>query len=189
MASLPFLPQTVTFPDIEATFERLDPITDFRQCHGVTPFESRILYRCRRLPSTTQPSAGKAEEEEGDDYILKIKVQIPNPNTTNNNHEPPSLQASPGPSDVTTHELAVLQLFRDDNSDLGPCLIAFQTFPQSDDGLLPGGYISCTVMNKLPGKSLFDLGYWSLSASHRTEIQKRFLEALGCVANTIMIYV
>lgn len=179
MAPLPFVPQTITFPDIETTFERLDPITDFRQCHGVTPFESRILYRCRRISSTPSSSQIKAQEE---DYILKIKIQIPDPNTTtNNNHEPPSPSPAlePSCSNATTHELSALRLFRSANSNVGPHLVAFQTIPQSDDGLLPGGYISCTVMNKLPGKSLFDLGYWSLSAADRTEIEAKFLEALA----------
>ena len=38
--------------------------------------------------------------------------------------------------------------------------------------------MSCTVMTTLPGKSLFDLGYWSLEADDREEIQQSFLEAL-----------
>lgn len=189
MASLPFIDQTITFSNPNISFKRLDPITDFRQCHGVHPPERRILYRCRRLSSTARTVTATATGD--NDYILKVKVQIPDPDDTkdSNSDSAASSTAVPGPSDATTHELEALQLFRDGKSEVGPHLIAFQTFPQGENGLLPGGYISYTVMSKLPGKSLFDLGYWSLSFEERAEIQEHFLEALRSVLMPITTHI
>ncbi|GAB7325948.1 hypothetical protein MBLNU13_g09997t2 [Cladosporium sp. NU13] len=175
MDPLPFLDKTIKTSD-GASFERLlPPITDFRQCHGVVPPERRILYRCRRLPSPTTPNIGDEEQ-----YILKIKVQIPD--TTEVNQPAPTLQTSLlTHSDATAHELAALKIFRDAETNYGPRIVAFDSQRQGPDGLLPGGYISCTIMSTIPGKSLFDLGYWSLEPDDREEIQQSFLEALTWV--------
>jgi len=171
MDHLPFLDQTIKFSD-GTSFERLDPITDFRQCHGVVPPERRILYRCQRL-SSPQSATGQRDEQ----YILKVKVQIPDSSDTK---LPEASEAShPSHSDATAHELSALEIFQDAGTEYGPRLVAFDTLRQNPDGLLPGGYISCTIMNVIPGKSLFDLGYWSLEPEDREEIQKAFLNALA----------
>jgi len=169
MDPLPFLDQKINFSD-GTSYERLESITDFRQCHGVVPPERRILYRCRRL----SPSSPHEDQQQ---FIMKIKVQIPEPPDTTQ----PSPTSSPSPptqSDATSRELSALKIFRDAETNYGPRLVAFDSQRQGPEGLLPGGYVSCTVMSTLPGKSLFDLGYWSLEEDDRAEIQQRFLEAL-----------
>ena len=172
MDPLTFLDQMIKSSD-GTSFERLlPPITDFRQCHGVVPPERRILYRCRRLPSSSSATPNNADEEQ---YILKIKVQIPDSTEAANQ---PAQTSLPNHSDATAHELAALQIFRDAGTNHAPRLVAFDSQQQRPDALLSGGYISCTVMTTLPGKSLFDLGYWSLEAEDREEIQQHFLEAL-----------
>jgi hypothetical protein len=173
MASLPFLDPVIQSSD-GTSFERLDSITDFRQCHGVVPLERRILYRCRRLSSSSPPSTTTCNAK--DDYILKVKVQIPDPDSS-----PTSHPETPAHSNATNHELDALKIFRDASTAYAPRLVAFETLRQSPEGLLPEGYISCTIMSKLPGKSLFDLGYWSLGPEDREKIQQQFLEALTYV--------
>jgi hypothetical protein len=190
MDPLPFLDQILTFPD-GTSYQRLEPITDFRQCHGVTPPERRILFRCRRIASSegasSTPENPSNESKEDDECILKIKVQIPDdPSTTttaNNGQTSPNPTTSiPPPSTPTSHELKALTIFRDSQTPSGPHLIAFSHFPQPASASSPmplEGYISCTVMSKIAGKSLFDLGYWSLASPEREEMQRGFLEALG----------
>jgi hypothetical protein len=173
MATLPFLDPIIKSSD-GTSFERLEPITDFRQCHGVVPPERRILYRCRRLSTSSPPSASQCNEK--DDYILKVKVQIPDPDS-----KPTSQHETPTQSNATSHELDALRIFGDARTEYAPRLVAFETLRQSPEGLLPEGYISCTIMTKLPGKSLFDLGYWSLKPEDREKIQKHLLEALTYV--------
>jgi hypothetical protein len=173
MASLPFLDPIIKSSN-GTSYERLDSITDFRQCHGVVPLERRILYRCRRLSTSPPPSASQCNDT--DEYILKIKVQIPDPDSN-----PTSHPSTPTQSNATNHELDALKIFRDAKTEYAPRLVAFETLRQSPEGLLPEGYISCTIMSKLPGKSLFDLGYWSLGPEDREEIQQQFLDALTYV--------
>ena len=55
----------VDFSEINAVFERIRPLTDFRKDDA----EARILYVCRRIK-------GEHDEDRGDDlYVLKCKVQ------------------------------------------------------------------------------------------------------------------
>jgi hypothetical protein len=191
MDPLPFLDQTLTFPD-GTSYQRLEPITDFRQCHGVTPPERRILFRCRRVVVSPEESISKApsnneknnNEEEEEEYILKIKVQIPDdPNTTTttiSTTTSPALETITPPSIPTSHELDALTAFRDSHTPFAPRLIAFSHAPQDSAGPLPQeGYVSSTVMSKISGKSLFELGYWSMRSEEREEIQRGFLGALG----------
>lgn len=177
MDPLPFLSQTITFPSGTSYERLLPPITDFRQCHGVTPPERRILYRCRRL--SPSPSDQPHTEDQEQHLMLKLKVQIPDSTETNEQPSPAPQTSHPTQSDATAHELSALEIFRDAGTDYGPRLVAFDSQRQHPDGLLPGGYISFTVMSTISGKSLFDLGYWSLEADDRAEIQERFLEALA----------
>jgi len=199
MASLrvPF-DEVLTFPD-GTSFQRLEAITDFRQCHGVTPPERRILYRCRRVSpaegkaSSSKPAVNgndnndnKNEEdgEKSEEFILKIKVQIhEEPSTTiaTNNSPSSSTTQIPPPSTPTSHELRALTIFRDSQTPCAPHLTAFSHTPQPNSANSPlpqTGYISSTVMSKISGKSLFELGYWSLADEEREEIQRGFLEAL-----------
>lgn len=163
MDALSFLPNSMVFSD-GSSYELLNPITDFRQCHGTEPAESRILYRCRRTNPPTSPASQP--------YILKLKVQISDTTTSN-----PSVP-QPGPSPTTSHELDALRLFGAAQTSAGPNLIAFENFPQPAEGLLPGGYVNCTIMSVLPGKSLFELGYWSLEEEKREEVREAFGQAL-----------
>jgi hypothetical protein len=199
MDALPFLDKTLTFPD-GTSYQRLEPITDFRQCHGATPPERRILFRCRRVIPPRAPSENDSsndnnhgdndndnkeeEEEEEEELILKIKVQIPDdPSTTTTNNSQTSTTSNttpPPPSLDTSHELKALTTFHDSQTPFAPRLIAFSHAPQDSAGPLPQeGYISCTVMSKIAGKSLFELGYWSMTSGEREEIQRGFLEVLG----------
>jgi hypothetical protein len=197
MDPLPFLDKILTFPD-ETSYQRLEPITDFRQCHGTTPPERRIVFRCRRVapspeessPNDLSPNGNNHEEE----YILKIKVQIPDdPNiitsttastttqTTSTTKPPETTKLTPPPPSLdTAHELKALTTFHDSQTPFAPRLIAFSHVSQPSAGPLPQeGYISSTVMSKIPGKSLFELGYWSMSSEEQKEIQREFIGALG----------
>lgn len=62
------LDRVVVFPEINAAFERIRPITDFRKDDN----EARILYICRRV----KPDGQNGNVDGAEDlYILKCKVQ------------------------------------------------------------------------------------------------------------------
>ena len=66
------LEPVVDLPDVDAVFERVRPITDFRKDDN----EARILYICRRIDAKGGLSNGEVPQDKKDDlYILKCKVQ------------------------------------------------------------------------------------------------------------------
>lgn len=72
------LDTTVVFPEINAAFQRLQPITNFRKDDS----EARILYICRRVAlGDAVADDGVDQGSEGDLYILKCKVQYVPPAT------------------------------------------------------------------------------------------------------------
>ena len=167
--SLPFLTKSTDFPG-GVTYQLLQPLTNFKSCHDGTPAESRVVFSCRRLSSSSQQNGDGGEE-----YIMKVKVQIPT------DLEPdPERQA--GPSDTTARELKALELFRDQKTQYAPHLVAFKQDVQLENGKLPGGYITYTVMTKMPGKNLYPgWKYWDLQPSDRDQIIPKFLKALRAI--------
>jgi hypothetical protein len=152
-----FLDDVVEFPD-GSRFERLAAITDFRK----DPGEARILYDCRRL------DADDVDSDSKDQYVMKVKAQWPGPQN----------MIHAGPSPHTAAELKVLQLFRDHKVDGVPHLLTWKKALQSSNGVHPGGYLIYTVMTKVPGSTLWDLGYWSLTEADRSQIQQAFISKL-----------
>ena len=150
-----FLESIVQFPD-GSRFERLEAITDFRK----NPGEARILYLCRRI----DPDSPDHEER----LVMKVKAQWPGPQ--NLIHQ--------GPSPLTNAELKVLQIFRDQKTDNVPHLITWKKATQSKDGVYPGGYIIYTIMTLMPGLTLWNLGYWSVTDDKRDELKAAFMSKL-----------
>ncbi|KAK3066321.1 hypothetical protein LTR53_017377, partial [Teratosphaeriaceae sp. CCFEE 6253] len=84
----------------------------------------------------------------------------------------------PGPSATTAAEWAALQRFRDENIDGVPHLVAKKCVPQNKHGPWPGGYISYTVMTRMPGQDLMAAKFWSLDDGTKEEIRQAFLTVL-----------
>lgn len=153
-----FLEEIIEFPD-GSRFERLHAITDFRK----DPGEARILYECRRIdPHDPEDAAANHT------YIMKIKAQWPGPQEL----------IHAGPSPFTAAELKVLQLFRDHKIDGVPHLVTWTKSVQSANGVHPGGYVVFSVMTKVPGDTLWNLGYWSMTDAERAVIKAAFLVKL-----------
>jgi len=159
--------KVVDFPEGES-YELLQPLTNFRHCQDGTPAEARIVFICRQLGShSQQPSK--------DEFVMKIKVQVPG-GPQNPNQTPES-----GPSTTTSAEIKALETFRKANSADAPHLVNFRLAAQGPDGLFPGGYLTFTVMTKMPGESLLSLHFWGMSAEEREEIVQKFLVALRSI--------
>ncbi len=148
-----FLETTIQFPDGQR-FTRLQAITDLRK----DPGEARILYTCKRT-----------DGNDSEEFILKVKAQWPGPQ--NVLHD--------GPSPSTAAELKALEAFREKNVHGVPHLITWKKAEQPPGGVHPGGYLVYVVMTKMPGVTLWDIGYWSLPEDERSEIQAAFVAKLG----------
>jgi len=85
-----------------------------------------------------------------------------------------------GPSTTTEAELQALEIFRNANASFAPQLVTFHRTVQDDRGPLPGGFLTFTVMTKMPGNSLFGK-YWNMQQQERDEITPRAVEALRSI--------
>lgn len=149
------------FPDGNV-YERIRPITDLRK----DPGEGRILYICNRQPPDAE--LGSMSHSAMEKLVLKVKAQWPGPQ--NLIHK--------GPSPMTEAELKALQKFREENVAGVPHLLTWKKATQGPNGIHPDGYIIYTIMTRVPGESLWDIGYWSMDSAHRAEIQQAFLKKL-----------
>ena len=153
------LEQQVEFPD-GSVFERLRPITDLRK----DPGEGRILYICKRIKGP----GSSVESDQDDELVMKIKAQWPGPQNV----------MHAGPSPYTTAELQALQKFTDLGISNVPHLKTWKKTTQPHDGIYPGGYLIYVIMTKLPGTTLWDIGYFGIKDEERDEIKPRFMKKL-----------
>lgn len=152
-----FLNRVVEFPTEGTSYELLKPLTNFRKCHDGSPAEGRILFTCRQSSSSQQNSE--------DEFVIKIKVQY--------SGQGPEA----GPSSTASAELKALEAFSKDSNPYTPHLVSWKQEIQGSAGLLPGGYITYTVMTKMPGEHLLNR-YWNLPANERENVVQEFLPAL-----------
>jgi len=153
------LDKVVTFPD-GSRYERLEPMTNFRKDEGI----ARILYCCRREPHLLAPN-----DKADDIFVMKIKFQVPSAEIK----EPVE-----GPNQETAEELHALKTFALRKQGSVPHLVTWKQVAQGADSLFPGGYIVITVMTLMPGKTLLDLGFWSLTSDEQNTIRAAFLTTL-----------
>ncbi|CZT11050.1 uncharacterized protein RCO7_10171 [Rhynchosporium graminicola] len=186
--------------DDGSRYERLRPITDFRKDIGV----ARILYLCRRDPN----DLNSTEDEEAEKtLVMKVKVQVPcaemkDPIDGPNTETAAELHALK--TFALKEQKSVPQLVKcrfTDYRTLGhetlpsPVLhysrqsllkiswvnlstIAGKKQSQGTHSLFPGGYLVITIMTLMPGKTLLDLGFWSLPLEVQTLIRTAFLATL-----------
>lgn len=71
-------------------------------------------------------------------------------------------------------------MFREAECRCAPHLVAFKSVPQDKRGPLPGGYISFTIMTKMPGMPLFG-SYWNMPTSDREQVIQHSVQALQSI--------
>ncbi|RMZ85898.1 hypothetical protein DV736_g6546, partial [Chaetothyriales sp. CBS 134916] len=151
---LPFLASTIDFPDHGTAFELCKPLTNYR------------------VSSAEQQ---QHLDDEAGEFIVKIKVQVAAPNSDT---------PATGPSTTTAAELAALQRFTHARNPHVPHLVCYRSIQQPGDTAspLPGGFITFTVMTKLPGDALVGR-FWSptYTLEQRQDISQHFLQALQSV--------
>lgn len=86
-----------------------------------------------------------------------------------------------GPSTTTAHELKALTTFRDAKANFAPQLVAYCQKPQDSRGPFPGGFLTFTVMTKLPGDALFGRFWNTMTGQEREEIVPLATKALRSI--------
>ena len=178
--SIPAYIDSIVNFSAEESYELLQPLATFRHCHDGTPAEARMVFTCRRV-----------ENASSDEFVMKIKVQYrPAPaqkaqlakliqiSRVPGGPQKPSPELETGPSTTTAAELKALETFRKENIPFTPILVNYKQSIQGLNGLFPGGYLTFTVMTKMPGDSLYNLNFWGMPTEEREEIVQKFLDAL-----------
>ncbi|KAK7894109.1 hypothetical protein LTR67_006811 [Exophiala xenobiotica] len=166
----PYIDRIVDFDDGKS-YELLQPLTTFRHCHDGTPPEARMVFVCRQR---ARADVGGTQE-----YVVKVKIRVP---TRGGQGDDSEAQAPEAESSTTTRaELKALKKFRGANSTYAPLLVNYKQAVQGSSGPLPGGYMTFTVMTKMPGDSLHNLYFWGMAEDEREEIVQKFLVALRSI--------
>ncbi|KAL2435178.1 hypothetical protein ABEF95_014259 [Exophiala dermatitidis] len=169
----PFIDTVIPFPETRTSYVLERPLATYKQCQDGTPAEARMVFTCRRKPLTHESNASSETDTDADGFVIKIKVQIPD-----HGHS-----AEAGPSTTTAAELKALRIFRDAKCPFAPTVADYKQTTQGPNGPFPGGYITYTVMTKMPGESLHDSHFWgqAFSDEERKEVQQKFLVALRAI--------
>ncbi|KAF7131151.1 hypothetical protein CNMCM5793_004201 [Aspergillus hiratsukae] len=74
-------------------------------------------------------------------------------------------------------ELTTLKALKELECDVVPDLLAYGERKQGEDSIVPGGYITYVVWDKVPGEPLNAEEFWKLDLESRQAIRDRFREA------------
>lgn len=74
-------------------------------------------------------------------------------------------------------ELTTLKALNRLECDVVPDLLAYPEGKQGDDGIVPGGFITYVVWDKVPGEPLHREEFWKLDPQSRQAIRDKFREA------------
>jgi len=112
---------------------------------------------------------------------MRIYLQIPVIGTQYRSRQIRGEQASkPRPR----RELRTLEALKILNCDVVPDLLAYGVREQGEDSLVPGGFITYVIWDKVPGESLNAQEFWELDLASRQAIRDKFREAFSYVDRT-----
>jgi hypothetical protein len=69
-----------------------------------------------------------------------------------------------------------LKALKKPECDVVPDLLGYQERKQGEDSIVPGGYITYVVWDKVPGEPLSEEEFWELDLKSRQTIRDKFRE-------------
>ncbi|CAI7670251.1 unnamed protein product [Penicillium palitans] len=106
--------------------------------------------------------------------FMRIYLQIP---VTGTQHESRQIRREQAAKPQPHVELTILKALKEFECDVVPDLLAYQEGKQSEDSIVPGGYITYVVWNKVPGEPLNAEEFWEQDPKSRQAIRNKFREA------------
>lgn len=103
--------------------------------------------------------------------FMRIYLQVPIIGTE---FRPSKARAKQGAPPKPHAELSALKSLKAMNCEVVPDLLCYQEQVQGQDGIVPGGYITYIVWDKVPGESLSPQTFWNLDLASRQEIRSQF---------------
>lgn len=114
------------------------------------------------------------KEDPSKKAFMRIYLQIPVVGTQYQTLQIRRKQAAKPQSHV---ELTALKELKKLGCDVVPDLLAYQEGEQGEDSIVPGGYITYVVWDKVPGEPLNAEEFWELDLESRQAIRIKFREA------------
>lgn len=86
-------------------------------------------------------------------------------------------QATTQPPKADSQEINALQILTRNKSKSTPVIKHYQELEQTEDGLVPGGFLHYILMDHVPGVQLSYDKFWSFPFPERVRIRDAFKEA------------
>jgi hypothetical protein len=139
--------------------ERSQPMTQQDVTDGLgLPFAA-AKFLCHRKEDPTKTA------------FMRIYLQIP---VIGTEHRSPQIRRNQAARPQPHIELTTLKALKTLNCDVVPDLFAYQEGQQGEDSIVPGGYITHVVWDKVPGKPLSAEEFWKLDRESRQAIRDEF---------------
>jgi len=118
--------------------------------------------------------------------FMRIYLQIPVAGNEFQNSQIRRRQAAGPQSHVEFRTLILLQKSK---CEVVPRLLAHRETKQIEDGIIPGGYITYLVWEKVRGESLSSEKFWKLDPGSRQTIRDKFREVYPYVCLSLIKYI
>lgn len=135
-------------------------MTQLEHDRGLGAANTAAKFLCHRKDDPTGKSA-----------FIRIYHQIPIMDTEYSDSVNSSSQACAG-QDFT--ELSALIKLKELNCQVTPALLGYQHRKQGPGDIIPGGFSTCVVWDKVPGESLTPQYFWNLTREARDTIRREF---------------
>ncbi|RHZ49219.1 uncharacterized protein CDV56_104980 [Aspergillus thermomutatus] len=106
--------------------------------------------------------------------FMRIYLQIP---VIGTQYQSPQIRRKQAAKPQPHVELTTLKVLKELECDVVPDLLAYQEGKQGEDSIVPGGYITYVVWDKVPGEPLSAEEFWELDLESRQAIRDKFREA------------
>ncbi|KAJ5788680.1 hypothetical protein N7457_003670 [Penicillium paradoxum] len=113
------------------------------------------------------------KEDPSKKTFMRIYLQIP---VIGTRYQSPQIRRKQAAQPQPHVELTTLKALKELGCDVVPDLLAYQEGQQGEDGIVPGGYTTYIVWDKVPGEPL-SAEFWELDLQSRQAIRDKFREA------------
>lgn len=126
---------------------------------GLGPSFNAAKFLCHRTDDPTKIA------------FMRIYLQVPIAGTEFQNSRIRARQAAPPRRHA---ELVTLKAFKKKRCNVVPKLLCYKEGVQDQDGIVPGGYVTYLVWDKVPGEPLNTQTFWNLDLPSRQAIRAQF---------------
>lgn len=106
--------------------------------------------------------------------FMRIYLQIP---VIGTQYQSPQIRRKQAAKPQPHVELTTLKMLKKLECDVVPDLLAYQEGKHGEDSIVPGGFITYVVWDKVPGEPLSAEEFWKLDLKSRKAIRDKFREA------------